>query len=197
MLITVMMFNIIYYINVVKIMYQDVLNFWFNELKPEQWWQKNADLDQLITNRFLSIHTKAKYCELFKWRKSAKGRLAEIIVLDQFSRNMFRNSPESFAQDSLALSLSQQAVLCGADDKLNAIERSFLYMPYMHSESLVIHEQACMLFKANGIESNYDFELKHLAIIKSFGRYPHRNKILGRTSTQEELNFLREPNSSF
>jgi uncharacterized protein (DUF924 family) len=178
-------------------MYSNVLQFWFEELNSQQWWEKDNALDKRIYNRFQSVHQQASQCELYQWRKSAKGRLAEIIVLDQFSRNMFRDTPQSFAQDSLALVLSQQAIAVGADKELNAIERSFLYMPFMHSESLLIHQQACLLYKANGIDSNYQFELKHLEIIEKFGRYPHRNTILNRQSSAKEIKFLSQPNSSF
>lgn len=178
-------------------MYNNVLKFWFEELSPQQWWEKNSALDKLIQERFESIHQQASQCELYQWRNSAKGRLAEIIVLDQFSRNMFRDTPQSFAQDSLALALSQQAIAVGSDKELNAIERTFLYMPFMHSESLLIHQQACLLYKTNGIASNYQFELKHLDIIEKFGRYPHRNIILNRQSSNEETKFLSQPNSSF
>ncbi|PHR84826.1 MAG: hypothetical protein COA59_05500 [Colwellia sp.] len=178
-------------------MYHNVLKFWFKELSPQQWWEKDNTLDKCIQDRFAGIHLQASHCELYQWRKSAKGRLAEIIVLDQFSRNMFRDTAKSFAQDSLALSLSQQAIAIGADKELNAIERSFLYMPFMHSESLLIHQQACLLYKKNGIDNNYQFELKHLEIIEKFGRYPHRNNILNRQSSTEESDFLSQPNSSF
>ena len=174
-----------------------VLSFWFTELTPEQWWVKDAALDQRIRARFNETHAQAARCELFSWRGTAKGRLAEVIVLDQFSRNMFRDSPAAFSCDALALALAQEAVACGADKALTAVERSFLYMPYMHSESLVIHEEAVRLFTANGIQNNLDFEFQHKAIIEKFGRYPHRNKILGRESTAEELVFLRQPGSSF
>jgi uncharacterized protein (DUF924 family) len=178
-------------------MYNQVLKFWFEELSPQEWWEKDSVLDKQIQDRFVDIHQQASQCELYEWRNSAKGCLAEVIVLDQFSRNMFRDTPESFAQDSLALALSQHAVVMGVDKGLNAIERSFLYMPFMHSESLLIHQQACKLYKANGIDSNYQFELKHLAIIEKFGRYPHRNIILGRQSSTQEVEFLSQPNSSF
>ena len=137
------------------------------------------------------------HCELYEWRKSAKGRLAEIIVLDQFSRNMFRGTAQAFAYDSLALALSQEAVAIEADKLLNPTERSFLYMPFMHSESLAIHERAIELYRAEGLEFNLEFEIKHKVIIDRFGRYPHRNKILGRASTKEEIRFLQQPNSSF
>jgi len=178
-------------------MYHDVLTFWFEELSAQQWWGKNSALDEHIKVRFKGIHQQASQCELYQWRNSAKGRLAEIIVLDQFSRNMFRDTAKSFAQDSLALALSQQAIAVGADKQLTAIERIFIYMPFMHSESLLIHQQACLLYKANGIDSNYQFELKHLDIIEKFGRYPHRNNILHRQSSAEETKFLSLPNSSF
>ena len=178
-------------------MFNNVLTFWFEELSPQQWWVKDNALDKRIKHRFGSIHQQASQCELYQWRESAKGRLAEIIVLDQFSRNMFRDTAKSFSQDSLALALSQQAIAVGADKELSPIERSFLYMPFMHSESLIIHQQACLLYKANGIDSNYQFELKHLDIIEKFDRYPHRNAILNRESSAEEIIFLSQPNSSF
>lgn len=178
-------------------MYQDVLNFWFSEIEKSQWWVKAPALDQLIKDRFSTLHKKAANCELYEWREYAKGRLAEIIILDQFSRNIYRDAPQSFANDALALALSQEAVLKNYDRELSAVENSFLYMPYMHSESLTIHEAAVCLYKKNGIESNYNFELKHKAIIERFGRYPHRNIILGRESTPDELEFLMQPDSSF
>ena len=178
-------------------MYREILRFWFEEAKPAQWWKKDEDFDRIIIERFSELHRRAACCELFEWRKDARGRLAEIVVLDQFSRNMFRGSPLSFAQDALALALSQEAVSVGADKALSPVERSFLYMPFMHSESLKIHEVAVALFRRNGLEGNLDYELKHKAIIERFGRYPHRNAILGRESTQEEIEFLKQPGSSF
>lgn len=178
-------------------MYQDVLKFWFEDAKPAQWWKKDEEFDRLIIERFSALHRRAARCELFEWRTEDRGRLAEIIVLDQFSRNMFRDSTLSFAQDALALALAQEAVSVGADKALNPVERSFLYMPFMHSESMKIHEVAVELFRRNGIECNLDYELKHQAIIERFGRYPHRNAILGRESTREEIEFLKQPGSSF
>lgn len=178
-------------------MYFDVLNFWFNDIEPSKWWIKDIDFDQFIKEKFLDIHIAASNCELYQWRKTAQGRLAEIIVLDQFPRNMFRGSARSFSADSLALALSQEAISAGAESQLNAIQRSFLYMPFMHSESLKIHEVAVALFQKNAIQSNLDFEIKHKEIIEKFGRYPHRNKILGRTSTVAEIDFLKRPGSAF
>jgi len=178
-------------------MHEDVLNFWFKEIEPAFWWKKDAAFDQLITQRFSAVHSSACRCELFAWRKTAHGRLAEIIVLDQFSRNMFRESPLAFANDALALALAQEAVAIGAEQQLSSLERNFLYLPFMHSESLKIHEQAVTLYEKNGIVENLDFELKHKVIIERFGRYPHRNKVLNRISTTEELEFLTQPGSGF
>ncbi|MGJ8692996.1 MAG: DUF924 family protein [Thalassotalea sp.] len=178
-------------------MYQEVLGFWFEELTPAQWWVKDESLDKLIHQRFATLHQAAANAELFNWRASAHGRLAEVIVLDQFSRNMFRDTANAFAFDPLALILAQEAITAGAEQALSALEKSFLYMPFMHSESALIHQQAVKLYQANGIESNYQFELKHQEIIERFGRYPHRNKILGRESTALEIEFLKGPNSAF
>ena len=177
--------------------YDEVLSFWFDKSEPSQWWVKNDKFDLLIKDKFLTLHEQAHNCELFEWRKTAKGRLAEIIVLDQFSRNIFRNTPKSFLSDQLALILSQEAISLGKHNELNQIERSFMYMPFMHSESLKIHDVAVLLYKSNGIQSNLDFEIKHKDIIEKFGRYPHRNIILNRASTPEEIEFLKQPNSSF
>jgi uncharacterized protein (DUF924 family) len=178
-------------------MYREILKFWFEELDPAQWWAKDDALDQLIERRFAETHARAAHCELFAWRKAAHGRLAEVIVLDQFSRNMFRGLPQSFAYDPLALALAQEAIAVGADKELNPVERSFLYLPFMHSESLLIHDVALALYKANGIQYNLDFEIRHREIIEHFGRYPHRNAILGRESSAEELQFLQQPGSAF
>jgi len=177
--------------------YHTVLDFWFNQLTPAQWFKKDTELDRQITERFSGLLMQASQCELFLWRGEPKGRLAEIIVLDQFSRNIFRDDARAFAQDPMALALAQEAVAQGLDKELSVTERPFLYMPYMHSESLAVHQEAVRLFKQEGLEHNYDFELKHLEIIKQFGRYPHRNCILGRESTEEEKAFLQLPGSSF
>lgn len=178
-------------------MYQQVLDFWFDEVGPARWWVKDAELDAQISHRFADLHRQAARCELYRWRQQPEGRLAEIIVLDQFSRNMFRHSAEAFAQDALALGLAQEALSVHTQQALNPAQRSFLYLPFMHSESLLIHELAVTLFSEKGLEMNYDFELKHKAIIERFGRYPHRNALLGRASTAEETAFLKEPGSSF
>lgn len=178
-------------------MYQDVIDFWFSELEPKQWWSKDPQLDQQIQARFGAVHSKAKAGELFLWRDTAKGSLAEIIILDQFSRNIFRDKPEAFACDPLALALAQAAISKGFDQQLSPVARGFMYLPFMHSESQVIHQQAVKLFRLLGNDEQLDFELRHKAIIDKFGRYPHRNEILGRASTAAEIEFLKQPNSSF
>lgn len=154
-------------------------------------------MDQHIIERFSGVLAKAAACECYEWRTTAHGRLAEIIVLDQFSRNIYREDAKAFANDTLALALAQEAVSSGDDQPLSAVERSFLYMPYMHSESAAIHRIAMQLFDQPGLENNLDFEKRHKAIIDRFGRYPHRNAVLGRTSTPEEVEFLKQPGSSF
>lgn len=175
----------------------DVLQFWFHELETKDWFVSNPDIDKLIRSRFEPLLESAAQSELFHWRTTARGRLAEVIVLDQFSRNIYRNSAQAFAQDPLALALAQQAIELKLDQELETLERSFLYMPFMHSESKLIHQQAVELFNVDGMENNYQFELKHKVIIDRFGRYPHRNEILGRVSSAEEIEFLTQPGSSF
>ena len=175
----------------------DVLTFWFEECDRKQWFQKSDDFDALIRDRFGALHEQASHCELAHWRDTARGRLAEIIVLDQFSRNLYRNSAKAFANDNLALALAQETVRQGQDKPLQTLEKHFLYMPYMHSESIAIHEQALSLFAQEGLEDAFNFEKRHQAIIQRFGRYPHRNEVLGRASTTEEMEFLKQPGSSF
>jgi len=176
--------------------YDAVIQFWF-ELEPKRWWTTDEALDLAIRTRFGEVHRAANRCELFTWRQQPLGRLAEIIVLDQFSRNIHRGTPGAFASDALALVLAQEAVNIRADQELDKSQRSFLYMPYMHSESKVIHVAAERLFKASGNENTYQFELKHKTIVDRFGRYPHRNATLGRESTADEVEFLKQPGSSF
>jgi uncharacterized protein (DUF924 family) len=123
--------------------------------------------------------------------------LPKFIVLDQFSRNIHRGFPSAFAQDSMALTLAQWAVSEGSHLALDANQRDFLLMPWMHSESRVVHETAERLFREHGSKRNLDFELRHKAIVDRFGRYPHRNEMLGRQSTVEEIAFLKQSGSSF
>jgi uncharacterized protein (DUF924 family) len=177
--------------------FQEIIQFWFSEIEPKKWYAKDGEFDALIRQRFGAIHRSANAGELVGWRDCALGRLAEIIILDQFSRNLGRDTASAFASDNLALCLAQHAIAANADQQLIAAHRTFMYMPFMHSESLLIHEQAVTLFTQAGLENNLAFEFKHQAIIERFGRYPHRNAILGRDSTPEELAFLEQPGSSF
>ena len=176
---------------------QPIIHFWFSELTPQQHFAKDATLDESIRTRFGPTLDAAARCELFPWRATPEGRLAEILVLDQFSRNVYRDTARAFAQDALALALAQELVASGQDRSLPTAQRVFAYMPYMHSESALVHAQAVVLFAQPGWENNLNFELRHKAIIDRFGRYPHRNALLGRSSSAEELAFLSEPGSSF
>lgn len=178
-------------------MYQDIIHFWFEDIQPDSWWSADPAFDALIRSRFGATLQQAAQGELHEWRAEALGCLAEIIVLDQFSRNIHRNTPLAFAQDPMALVLSQEAVRRGVHTALPETQRVFLLMPFMHSESPRVHVEAERLFKAFAPSSNYDFELKHKAIVDRFGRYPHRNALLGRTSSADELAFLKQPGSSF
>lgn len=178
-------------------LWQPVIEFWFNELTPQQWWVKDPTLDRVIKQRFESLLIEAKLRRLAQWRFQPRGRLAEIIVLDQFSRNIYRGLSQAFAADTFAVQLTMAAIEQGDDRSLTREERLFLYMPLMHSEDPETHEIAIEVFSALGLEENLEYERRHKAIIDRFGRYPHRNEILGRESTPEELAFLKQPGSSF
>lgn len=175
----------------------DVLAFWFEELRPAQWWRADPVLDETIRRRFGALHRAAVAAELAAWRDTPEGRLAEILVLDQFSRNVHRGTPLAFAADPMALALAQEAVRGGADLALPPQRRAFVYLPYMHSESRAVHVQAEWLFRHRAPDDNLQAELQHKAIVDRFGRYPHRNVVLGRVSTEEEEAFLRQPGSAF
>ena len=175
----------------------EVIRFWFEEATPKQRFAKDPAFDALIRSRFLETHTRAAQGLLHPWRAEPLGALAEVIVLDQFSRNLFRDTSQAFAYDPMALVLAQEAIRRGFDRSLDTIMRPFLYMPFMHSESPEIHETALLLFNQPGLENSHDYELRHKAIIDRFGRYPHRNPILNRPSTPEELHFLKQPGTGF
>lgn len=172
---------------------QEVLDFWFGSLQPSEWFAKSDALDARISTLFATTHAEVVAGENAHWRDHPEGRLAEIIVLDQFSRNMFRGQARAFAADAMALALAQEAIRCGADQRLSDVQRGFLYLPFMHSESRLIHEQAMVLFR--GL-SGYEYEIQHKAIIDRFGRYPHRNAALSRQSTAEERQWM-ETNPGF
>ncbi len=176
---------------------QDVLRFWFEEIQPAQWWKVDPALDHTMATRFAALHTAAQGGELWEWRVDAHGRLAEIVVLDQFSRNLFRGTARAFASDAVALVLAQECVAGRHDQALPPERRAFVYMPLMHSESRAVHTHAEALFVALGSANSLDFERRHKAIVDRFGRYPHRNEALGRASTPDELVFLSQPGSRF
>ena len=178
-------------------MVEKILAFWFEEAGKDAWWAGDPAFDAQVRRRFAPVLEQASCGELWAWRDRPRGRLAEILVLDQFSRNLHRGMPAAFAQDPMALALAQEAVAAGALATLSPDERCFVLMPYMHSESAVIHVEAERLFGMYAPPDNLTFERRHKAIIDRFGRYPHRNAILGRASTPEEQAFLAEPGSSF
>lgn len=176
---------------------QHVLHFWFHVFKPEQWFDKNEFCDQQIRQQFLTTTEAAAQGECSHWRYSIYGRLAEIIVLDQFSRNIWRDNPRAFSQDGMSLVLAQEAVKLSEFHYLKKAEKQFILMPFMHSESVKIQEQSLILFEQLEDENALYYAIMHKKIIDRFGRYPHRNKILNRPSTAQEIRFLQEPNSSF
>jgi uncharacterized protein (DUF924 family) len=175
----------------------EVLEFWFGELTKEEWFGGGVALDARIRERFTDMHTAVAAGEYWKYRTSPESFLAEVIVLDQFSRNMFRNTPEAFAYDRMALTLAQQAIMASYDQELPPDQRTFLYLPFMHSESSLIHVEAVRLFESLGSEKHLKFEKIHKDIIDRFGRYPHRNEVLGRASTEEEKTYLANTHESF
>jgi uncharacterized protein (DUF924 family) len=170
----------------------EVLEFWYVACTPQDWWSASPELDRSIAARFGETHARLARGEGFSWRASPAGRLAEIIVLDQFSRQLYRADARAFAQDGMALALAQEAVGLGLDRALTVERRLFLYMPFMHSESLLVHEQAQALFADLGHEGSLKSAGEHLEVLRRFGRYPKRNAALGRASTPEELAYLAE-----
>ena len=195
---------------------EDVLDFWFGELNdlgcssPEhrkRWWTKSDAFDEAIKSHFLGDYEAIVAGERDAWRSTARGALAYIITLDQFSRNMFRGTPEMFAADELAREVCLEGLDAGFDAELSFDERVFFYLPLEHSEEMVDHRRCLELFEGlvddapeplEADAKNYlEFAKSHEAIVERFGRYPHRNQILGRASTPDETEFLQEPGSSF
>ena len=176
--------------------WQDVVAFWFDELEPKQHWVKDPALDEAIRARFLPTYEAAVAGELEGWLDEPNSCLAYVIVLDQFSRNMFRGTGRMFAADEQARRATERALERGYDRQLPEARRSFLYMPLMHSEDLADQDRCVELFEAQGGDSA-SFARAHRDIIARWGRFPHRNALLGRTSTPEELAFLEQPGSSF
>ena len=176
---------------------EEILNFWFIECKPEHWFKKNEDFDHVIEKRFTCSIEDANEGKLESWEETETGCLALIIVLDQFTRNVFRDTPRAFAGDERALALSQTCRDKGYLNNPDINRRKFMLMPMMHSENLAVQDAALPLFNNYASEKDYEYAEKHREIIVRFGRFPHRNVILGRKSTIEELNFLKKPGSSF
>ena len=176
---------------------KSVLTFWFDECEPKDWFKKNEDFDNTIRTRFKSLIEQALNNVLDLWATNPEGSLALILLLDQFTRNIYREDKKSFAGDKKALQISSK---CVQENYLSLSPQEwchFMLIPMMHSENLYIQNQVLPLFKQYTSSHTYNFALKHQKIIKKFGRFPHRNKILCRLSTEEELNFLMKPGSSF
>ncbi|HEX5612731.1 MAG TPA: DUF924 family protein [Burkholderiales bacterium] len=174
---------------------QAVLDFWFRGEEPrKEWFQKDPAFDAEIARRFLALHEVAAAGELADWRHSPGDCLALIILLDQFPRNMFRGTAKAFSTDAMALDAAKHAVDTGLDRSMSDVQRTFVYLPFEHSESLADQERALELFAGN---PNFEWARKHWEIVRRFGRFPHRNAILGRESTAAEIEFLKEPGSGF
>ncbi len=196
--------------------FEGVLEFWFDKLDSKgfaprefraRWFGGGPDFDRAIHERYSALHADIASGGHREWLSSARGRLALVIVLDQFTRNLFRNSAQMFACDGRALELALGGIELGEDRQLGVDERAFLYMPLMHSEKLAVQERCVDLFATLRDEQSEeareraevyaDFARRHRDIVRRFGRFPHRNALLGRSSTPEELEFLKEPGSSF
>jgi uncharacterized protein (DUF924 family) len=169
---------------------EDVLSFWFVEHGEEHWFGGGPEFDATLSAQFGETHLAVSAGEAWTWRTTPEGRLAEILVLDQFSRQIWRGQARAFAQDPMALALAQEAVAGGHDQALDVQKRMFLCMPYMHSESLLVHEAALPLFESLEKEDVMKFEHAHVDVLRRFGRYPRRNAALGRNSTSQEMAYI-------
>jgi uncharacterized protein (DUF924 family) len=177
-----------------------VLRFWFEEIAPAQWWRADPEFDALVRARFGPLHASAVAAELHPWRRTPEGRLAEVIVLDQFTRNIHRGRARAFAGDGLAQQLVQESRSLGHDLQLPTVGRVFFYMPLMHAEDRALQADCVACFTAlrasappelrETLAGNLHFANEHRDIVERFGRFPHRNAALGRTSTPEEAAFL-------
>lgn len=171
---------------------ETILRFWFEESKPYQWFRRDRAFDDAIRSRFGALHNAAKTGKLDVWRAHPRHSLALIILLDQFSRNIYRDDPRAFAQDRQALDVAREALRRRFDKLYGPRERAFFYMPFMHAEHLRVQEECVMLFKAQlPTTMNVPYAIEHRDIVKRFGRFPHRNHILGRISEREEIAYLK------
>ncbi|HLZ79316.1 MAG TPA: DUF924 family protein [Sphingomonas sp.] len=169
---------------------RDVRRFWFTEIQPEAWFRADPEIDAAIRMRFLERYRDLRNRPVATLVDTPEIGLAAVIVLDQFPRNMFRGTPEAFAAGAQALALAEAAIAAGHDRRLDVAECQFLYMPFQHSEDLEVQRRSVALFAPLGPEL-LDYAKRHLAIIEQFGRFPHRNDILGRASTAAEIAFLK------
>jgi uncharacterized protein (DUF924 family) len=169
---------------------QKIIDFWFADDSRKLWFNSTAEFDRLLCERFEDTLKQADRAELDDWMESAEGCLALVIVLDQFPLNMFRGSAQSFATEARSRDVARVAIANGFDKALAAEQQAFLYMPFMHSEAIADQEQALELFAKPGMESNLRFSRHHHTIVETYGRFPHRNAVLGRTSTAAEIEYL-------
>lgn len=176
---------------------QAVLDFWFGELTPEQWFMKDESVDAAVRDRFRHVHDRLAHGYLPHWQDDADSCLAAIVALDQFPRNLYRGDPRAFATDDQARALAEIALEQRYDEGQPDERRVFFYMPFEHSEALADQQRCCALMAALSNSQYYDYAVQHRDIIAQFGRFPHRNAILGRESTAEEKAFLEQPGSSF
>lgn len=177
--------------------YQEVLDFWFDPKHMDLHFVEDPTFDETIREKFLTTWEKAAEGLLVGWRETIYGRLAEIIVLDQFSRNLFRDDIRTYTQDKMAIALAQEVVFHPDYDKLSPDEKRYILLPFMHSESIVLHDWARPYFESMGDENTLYFEKLHYAVLDEFGRYPYQNKDLGRESTPEEKRVLEERADGF
>src|SRR5215212_1139421 len=184
----------------------EVLDFWFGrEGEPgyggfrEEWFRKDPEFDREIRDRFEGLHEQAAAGALDDWKQDARSCLTLVILLDQFPRNMYRGDPRSYATDRKAQETAGYAVDHALDRELPEFQRMFLYMPFMHSEDLELQRRSVELFGVLGGDDADEpsYAVRHMEIVERFGRFPHRNEVLGRATTPEEAEFLKEPGSSF
>src|SRR5512134_3066534 len=171
---------------------QEILEFWFSEEAERLWFASTPAFDQEIRRRFAERFAEGASGQLRSWEETPEGCVALCILLDQMPRNMFRGSPRAFATDAKALAIAERAVNRGFDRELPPEHKQFLYMPFCHSEELANQVRALALFEAAGLRESLEFAKDRVAVMRRFGRFPHRNAVLGRTSTPEELKFLAE-----
>jgi uncharacterized protein (DUF924 family) len=167
----------------------EIVSFW-RQAGPDKWFEKDDDFDRTIRSRFLAIHAAAARSELAAWEHGAQGALALVILLDQFPRNMFRGTAQAFATDPLARAVAERALVRGFDHATDALMRPFFYLPFMHSEMLADQDRCVRLYQAFGDAELLRYAVAHRDVIAKFGRFPHRNRVLGRDTTSAEQEFL-------